>query len=161
MGASVQLLQAFALLACLQDEAHSHWQVYVWSASICKLVVTCHSSESHCFVCLFLADGKGAAAAASGAEPDAALAAVLAEAEGEVGPPEGEEALQERLGQLDLLLTWLWRVHGLDYYGGRELLLEAEYADRAAAARTVRGPRPEEGEEQDEEEGEAGCCCWG
>ncbi|WIA09843.1 hypothetical protein OEZ85_010057 [Tetradesmus obliquus] len=98
------------------------------------------------------ADGKGAAAAASGAEPDAALAAVLAEAEGEVGPPEGEEALQERLGQLDLLLTWLWRVHGLDYYGGRELLLEAEYADRAAAARTVRGPRPEEGEEQDEEE---------
>jgi hypothetical protein len=90
---------------------------------------------------------------------------VLAELEGEAVAVEGEEALQERLGQLDLALTWLWKVHGLDYYGGRELLLEADYLDRAAAARTLRGPRPEEGEEQDEDEGErhawAGCCAGG
>jgi hypothetical protein len=100
------------------------------------------------------AEGE-AAAGAPGAEPAAALKALLSELEGEAVPVEGEEALLERLGQLDLLLTWLWKVHGLDYYGGRELLLEADYMDRAAAARTLRGPRPEEGEEQDEDEGEA------
>jgi hypothetical protein len=105
-------------------------------------------------VCLARADGEGAEAA--GSAGDAALKAVLSELEGDAGSVEGEEALQERLGQLDLLLTWLWKVHGVDYYGGRELLLEADYVDRAAAARTVRGPRPEEGEEQDEEEGERG-----
>jgi hypothetical protein len=102
---------------------------------------------------LLCAEGE-AAAGAAGPEPDAALKALLSELEGEAVAVEGEEALLERLGQLDLLLTWLWRVHGLDYYGGRELLLEADYMDRAAAARTLRGPRPEEGEEQDEDEGE-------
>jgi hypothetical protein len=101
---------------------------------------------------LLCADGE----AAAGAEPESALTALLSELAGEAVPVEGEEALLERLGQLDLLLTWLWKVHGLDYYGGRELLLEADYMDRAAAARTLRGPRPEEGEEQDEDEGELG-----
>jgi hypothetical protein len=70
---------------------------------------------------------------------------------------EGEAELAARLGELDQVLTWLWRVHGIDYYGGSELLLEVPYATRAASSRTIRGPRPEEGEEQDEEEGEPGC----
>ncbi|KAF8055817.1 hypothetical protein HT031_006592 [Scenedesmus sp. PABB004] len=86
---------------------------------------------------------------------DAALAAVLAEVEGEEVSCEGEDALAERLAALDLLLVWLWRVHGVDYYGGRELLQEADYMDRGAAARTLRGARPEEGEEQDEAEAKA------
>jgi hypothetical protein len=81
--------------------------------------------------------------------------AALAEIEAEEVVLDDEAAFLDRLGQLDLLLTWLWTVHGIDYYGGRELLLEAEYVGRGGQSRTVRGPRPEEGEEQDEEEGEA------
>lgn len=109
----------------------------------------------------------GAAAAAGGAASggaeggaggpsgggDAALKAVLAEVEAEEVSCEGEEQLVLRLGQLDQLLTWLWRVHGIDYYSGKELLLEVDYISRGSTFRTIRGPRPEEGEEQDEEEG--------
>lgn len=102
------------------------------------------------------ADGEeGAAGSGSGggAEGEAVLRAVLAAADAEEVSCEEDSALLDRLGQLDLLLTWLWRVHGIDYYGGRELLLEADYDARNSKQRTVRGPRPEEGEEQDEEEG--------
>lgn len=84
------------------------------------------------------------------------MKAVLAEIETEVVSTDDEDSLLSRLGQLDLLLTWLWRVHGIDYYGGKELLLEADYMDRSNMNRTVRGQRPEEGEEQDEAEG----VCW-
>ena len=109
----------------------------------------------------FPAEGDAAAAKAA----EAAFKAVLAEIEGEQVNVEEEEALLAKLGQLDLLLTWLWRVHGIDYYGGRELLLEAEYMDRAHMSRTIRGQRPEEGEEQDEAEGEQqplqSCSCVG
>ncbi|KAF6250875.1 hypothetical protein COO60DRAFT_1629284 [Scenedesmus sp. NREL 46B-D3] len=97
----------------------------------------------------------GSSGGADGSQPFAVLKAVLSELGGQAMSIEGEDALLERLGQLDLLLTWLWKVHGLDYYGGRELLLEADYLDRAASVRTLRGPRPEEGEEQDEEEAKA------
>jgi hypothetical protein len=101
------------------------------------------------------ADGEeGAAGSSSGGEGEAVLRAVLAAAGAEEVSCEEDSALLDRLGQLDLLLTWLWRVHGIDYYGGRELLLEADYDARDSKQRTVRGPRPEEGEEQDEEEGE-------
>lgn len=85
---------------------------------------------------------------------------MLADIEAEEVSVDSEETLLERLGALDLLLTWLWKVHGIDYYGGKELLLETEYLDRAAAARTIRGPRPEEGEEQDENEGEGHAAGW-
>ncbi len=62
------------------------------------------------------------------------------------------------LGQLDLVLTWLWRVHGVDYYGGMEVVDADEFAERLGRVRTLRGPQPEEGEEQDEAESE---CSWG
>lgn len=101
------------------------------------------------------ADGSGGAA-----DGEAVLRAVLSHVDAEgVNCDEDEAALLERLGQLDLLLTWLWRVHGIDYYAGKELLLAADYADRTRKLRTIRGPRPEEGEEQDEDEGEYDCLC--
>ena len=81
----------------------------------------------------------------------AALAAGLAAIDAEEVSCEGEAGLAARLGELDQVLTWLWRVHGVDYYGGSELLLELPYATRAASSRTMRGPRPEEGEEQESE----------
>lgn len=115
------------------------------------------------------ADGAGGKAAADGAADgaagegggaadngeSAALAAVLAAVDAEEVSCEDDAALLDRLGQLDLLLTWLWRVHGIDYYAGKELLQEGEYEARLDRARTIRGPRPEEGEEQDEAEAKA------
>ena len=41
------------------------------------------------------------------------------------------------------VLVYLWRVHGIDYYGGREYTNPAE-PGRAAARRTQRGPKPSE-----------------
>lgn len=97
---------------------------------------------------------EGEDAQADGSKtPASVLKAVMAEIESEDVVIDDDESLQHRLGQLDLLLTWLWRVHGIDYYGGKELLLEAEYDERRHVNRTVRGQRPEEGEEQDEVEG--------
>eukprot|EP00879_Flechtneria_rotunda_P006667 GHRR01007007.1.p1 GENE.GHRR01007007.1~~GHRR01007007.1.p1 ORF type:complete len:333 (+),score=154.33 GHRR01007007.1:449-1447(+) len=104
------------------------------------------------------ADGATAAeASADGAEAqaEAPFRTMLSEVESEQVLVDEEDALQDKLGHLDLLLTWLWRVHGIDYYGGKELLLLTEYSERSSHARTIRGPRPEEGEEQDEEEAKA------
>jgi hypothetical protein len=41
--------------------------------------------------------------------------------EGAAAAPEDSdsEGLAQLLGRLDLVLTWLWRVHGVDYYSGR------------------------------------------
>lgn len=55
---------------------------------------------------------------------------------------------QEMIGKLDLQLTYLWRVHGLDYYGGHELDI-ADWSARLTTCRLLRGPCPEEGEEGD------------
>lgn len=52
--------------------------------------------------------------------------------------------------RLDILLTYLWRVHGCDYYSGNENL-EPEDSQRSAPRPTLRCPRPEEGEQPDEE----------
>ncbi|KAI8470777.1 MAG: hypothetical protein J3K34DRAFT_508811 [Monoraphidium minutum] len=94
-------------------------------------------------------DGAAAAAAPASAALEARLAAVDAAAP--PAPEEGDaEGLDGLLGRLDVLLTWLWRVHGVDYYGGRELLRDDEWGRRLAAARSLRGPRPEEGEELEE-----------
>lgn len=68
--------------------------------------------------------------------------------EGGEGPP--AKGYEELLGQLDLQLSYLWRVHNLDYYAGREYM---DAAECSAAKRTLRGPRPEEGEQPDEAEG--------
>jgi hypothetical protein len=54
-----------------------------------------------------------------------------------------------QIGRLDLQLTYLWRVHGVDYYNGVEVA-EPSAEQRAAPRPTVRGPRPEEGEQPDE-----------
>lgn len=43
------------------------------------------------------------------------------------------------------MLLYLWRVHGIDYYGGREFNNPAERG-RGAARRTLRGPRPSDEE---------------
>ena len=104
-----------------------------------------------------------AAAAAAGAEDgetkepekeDAYLLAALAVVCGEEIKIDSDEELETRLGQLDVALTWLWRVHGVDFYGGRELLRRGDYDARLSKKRTLRGPRPEEGEQQDEAESE-------
>jgi hypothetical protein len=42
--------------------------------------------------------------------------------------------LDESLGRLDLLLTYLWRVHGVDYYAGYELT-PAEFGQRLVGTR--------------------------
>lgn len=75
------------------------------------------------------AAGDGADAPADGAAPgahSARLTALLAAIEEEGGgavppaPDAGDaDALAALLGRLDLVLTWLWRVHGVDYYSGR------------------------------------------
>ncbi|EFN56708.1 hypothetical protein CHLNCDRAFT_51470 [Chlorella variabilis] len=68
-------------------------------------------------------EGEAAAAAEGGADMDAELS------------PE------ETAAKLDQLLRYLWRVHGIDFYGGREYSNPAE-PGRAAARRTLRGPKP-------------------
>lgn len=88
----------------------------------------------------------------SGAVLTAVLAALASDPP--VPPPSGDEAgLSSLLGRLDLLLSWLWAVHGVDYYAGRELLGEEEYATRRPGGRTLRAPQPEEGEGQGVEQG--------
>ena len=54
------------------------------------------------------------------------------------------------MAQLDLQLSYLWKVHSVDYYAGTEL---QDPADVSTAMRTLRGPRPEEGEQPDEAKG--------
>lgn len=49
---------------------------------------------------------------------------------------------------LDQLLCWLWCVHDIDYYAGKELALLADLQDRADVGRTLR-PDAEDA---------AGCC---
>jgi hypothetical protein len=106
------------------------------------------------------ADGAKAGADTSKVDADAVLRAVMAAIDSEEVSCGNDDTLLHRVGQLDLLLTWLWRVHGIDYYGGKELLLEADFDSRLDKQRTIRGPRPEEGEEQDEDEGESNTVCW-
>ena len=50
------------------------------------------------------------------------------------------------MSRLDQLLTWLWRVHGVDYYAGTEVA-EPDEEQRAGPRPTLRCPRPEEGEQ--------------
>lgn len=63
------------------------------------------------------------------------------------------EDLDERAGKLDLQLAYLWRVHGVDYYAGKEAADPMSFSARATAARTLRGPKPEEGEQIAEADG--------
>ena len=49
-------------------------------------------------------------------------------------------------------MGYLWRVHRVDYYAGKELSAAEE--DAARGARMQRPPRPEEGEQASEADGE-------
>ena len=90
------------------------------------------------------ATAAAAAAAAAIAEqaPASVAAAVVVVAVQEKEPSEASEAvavvdegnLSESLGRLDLLLTYLWRVHGIDYYAGYELTA-AEFGQRLTGTR--------------------------
>lgn len=51
-----------------------------------------------------------------------------------------------QVGKLDVLLTYLWRVHGVDYYAGAEVS-EPDEDQRSGPRPTLRCPRPEEGEQ--------------
>jgi len=75
----------------------------------------------------------------------------------EAAGKEGDEAMEEaeevtpevRLPEqpaahLDLLLTYLWRVHGIDYYAGKEYVAELQGdAAKQPAQRMLRGPKPD------------------
>lgn len=94
------------------------------------------------------ADGEGGAAeAGEGAAAAAAPEAAAPEAE----PPivVDDSNYQESVGKLDLQLHWLWKVHGVDYYAGIELN-EQDWPYRLNCCRLIRGPKPEEGEGEDE-----------
>ncbi len=71
-----------------------------------------------------------------------------------VVPEEAPQSYDEQLGQLDLQLTYLWRVHGVDYYAGVEHAEPEAYDACAGSKRVLRCPRPEEGEQPIKEEGE-------
>ncbi len=47
-------------------------------------------------------------------------------------------------------------MHGVDYYAGLELAEPAEWGVHLVQLRTLRGPRPEEGEEADAAQGTLG-----
>lgn len=66
---------------------------------------------------------------------------------------EAPQTYEEQLGQLDLQLTYLWRVHGVDYYAGIEHAEPEAYDACASSKRMLRCTRPEEGEQPIKEEG--------
>ena len=69
-------------------------------------------------------------------------------------PEEAPKTFEEQLGQLDLQLTYLWRVHGVDYYAGVEHAEPESYDACAGSRRKLRCTRPEEGEQPLQEEGD-------
>ena len=86
-----------------------------------------------------------------------ALNGISEEAKGDSGaapaPEEAPKTYEEQLGQMDLQLTYLWRVHGVDYYAGLENAEPELYDACAGSKRMPRCPRPEEGEQPVKEEG--------
>ena len=86
-----------------------------------------------------------------------ALNGISEEAKGNSGaapaPEEAPKTYEEQLEQLDLQLTYLWRVHGVDYYAGVENAEPELYDACAGSKRMPRCPRPEEGEQPVKEEG--------
>ena len=75
------------------------------------------------------------------------------EPEAAPAPEEAPKAYEEQLGQLDLQLTYLWRVHGVDYYAGIEHTEPESYDACAGSRRKLRCTRPEDGEQPIREEG--------
>jgi hypothetical protein len=69
------------------------------------------------------ADGGDAPAGGAPQTQSGRLTARLAaiDEDGSIAAPDDGDAdgAAQLLGRLDQVLTWLWRVHGVDYYGGR------------------------------------------
>ena len=103
------------------------------------------------------AEGEDIKPEEAGEEPTHATNGMPEEAKpGPASAPAAEEAPQtyeEQLGQLDLQLTYLWRVHGVDYYAGTEHAEPEAYDACASSKRMLRCTRPEEGEQPIKEEG--------
>jgi hypothetical protein len=57
-----------------------------------------------------------------------------AKGKGEAGCEVDADHVPSALNRLDLLLTYLWRVHGIDYYAGYELTA-AEFSQRLTGTR--------------------------
>lgn len=97
---------------------------------------------------------QGEAGAGNGAADGEA-----AEGEGADGKPKRPCLPEDPAARLDLQLAYLWRVHGVDYYGGREYG-GPDDPTRVGARRTLRCPKPEtkgkDGEDGEEGEKEAG-----
>lgn len=84
---------------------------------------------------------------------------LICNAESEVKPEavaKGDDS-EAAIAKLDLQLTYLWKVHGLDFYAGKEFSQAMQYKLRLTTPRMVRGPRPEEGEQPTEAEGSVSC----
>ena len=100
----------------------------------------------------------------AGEEPAHATNGMLEDAKPDsASAPAAEEAPQtyeEQLGQLDLQLTYLWRVHGVDYYAGIEHAEPEAYDACASSKRMLRCTRPEEGEQPIKEEGVKSLTCF-
>ncbi|QDZ21306.1 C2H2-type domain-containing protein [Chloropicon primus] len=64
---------------------------------------------------------------------------------GDIGTADEAEALAEdaKNGMLDKLLQYAWKVHGLDYYGAKELGFN-EFKVRKDGTYTRRGPKPDD-----------------
>ncbi len=75
-------------------------------------------------------------------------------------PEEAPKTFEEQLGQLDLQLTYLWRVHGVDYYAGVEHAEPEAYDACAGSRRKLRCTRPEDGEQPIKEEGQTRPTPW-
>eukprot|EP00955_Chlamydomonas_euryale_P094092 364830-Chlamydomonas_euryale.AAC.5 len=82
---------------------------------------------------LAAADDMAADAATGNASGDARATAPVSE---EPLPVVDSSNIDTCLGDLDLLLTYLWRVHGVDYYAGYELTAH-EFAQRNNVCRCV------------------------
>uniref|UniRef100_A0A061R2X8 Arsenite-resistance protein 2 n=1 Tax=Tetraselmis sp. GSL018 TaxID=582737 RepID=A0A061R2X8_9CHLO len=88
------------------------------------------------------------------AEADSEEAAQEAEAKDESAEDElPSVAIPSRPeSHLDVLLTYLWRVHGIDYYGGQEHVVELLPEDTERPKhRKLRGPRPAKDSEEPKE----------
>ena len=66
----------------------------------------------------------------------------------------GPEDIEETIRKLDIQLTYLWKVHAVDFYAGKENADPMSFALRTSTERRIRGPRPEEGEQSADLQGQ-------
>ena len=66
----------------------------------------------------------------------------------------GPEDIEETIRKLDIQLIYLWKVHAVDFYAGKENADPMSFALRTSTERRIRGPRPEEGEQSADLQGQ-------